>query len=61
MSSVTTATAVIDVDLPGPVISRHLYGQFAEHLGRCIYGGFWVGPDSELPHVDGIRSDVVDA
>lgn len=54
-------TAVIDLDLPGPTISRHLYGHFAEHLGRCIYGGFWVGEDSPLPNVRGIRSDVVDA
>jgi alpha-N-arabinofuranosidase len=57
----TTARAVIDLDVPGDVISRHLYGHFAEHLGRCIYGGFWVGEDSEIPNVRGIRSDVVDA
>jgi len=57
----TTSTAVIDLDLPGATISRHVYGHFAEHLGRCIYGGFWVGEDSEVPHVRGIRSDVVDA
>lgn len=54
-------TAVIDLDLPGPRISRHIYGHFAEHLGRCIYGGFWVGEDSPIPNVRGIRSDVVGA
>ncbi|MBX9246995.1 alpha-N-arabinofuranosidase [Actinotalea ferrariae] len=54
-------TAVIDLDLPGPTISRHVYGHFAEHLGRCIYGGFWVGEDSPVPHVRGIRTDVVEA
>ncbi|GAA0921201.1 alpha-L-arabinofuranosidase C-terminal domain-containing protein [Virgisporangium ochraceum] len=53
--------AVINLDLPGPTISRHLYGHFAEHLGRCVYGGFWVGEDSPLPNVGGIRSDVVEA
>ncbi|WP_194397373.1 alpha-N-arabinofuranosidase [Microbacterium atlanticum] len=57
----TTARAVIDLDVPGDVISRHLYGHFAEHLGRCIYGGFWVGEDSQIPNVRGIRSDVVEA
>ncbi|GIG20233.1 alpha-N-arabinofuranosidase [Cellulomonas chitinilytica] len=57
----TTLTAVIDLDLPGPTISRHVYGHFAEHLGRCIYGGFWVGEDSPVPNVRGIRSDVVEA
>lgn len=25
------------------IISKHIYGQFAEHLGTCIYGGLWVG------------------
>ena len=53
--------AVIDLDLPGPTISRHLYGHFAEHLGRCIYGGFWVGEDSPIPNEGGIRLDVVEA
>jgi alpha-N-arabinofuranosidase len=42
-------------------ISRHIYGHFAEHLGRCIYDGFWVGPDSAVPNLRGIRSDVVAA
>jgi alpha-L-arabinofuranosidase len=49
------------VDQPGPVISRHLYGQFVEHLGRGVYEGVWVGPDSPIPNVRGIRSDVVKA
>lgn len=53
--------AVIDLDDRGAVISRHVYGQFAEHLGRGIYGGIWVGPDSEIPNIGGIRTDVVNA
>lgn len=56
-----SARAVIDLDVPGAVISRHLYGHFAEHLGRCIYGGFYVGEDSSIPHERGIRLDVVEA
>ncbi|MVA76667.1 alpha-N-arabinofuranosidase [Auraticoccus sp. F435] len=59
--STPDARAVIDLDLPGPQISRHLYGHFAEHLGRCIYGGFWVGEDSDIPNEGGIRLDVVEA
>jgi alpha-N-arabinofuranosidase len=51
----------IQVDQPGPVISRQIYGQFAEHLGSGIYGGLWVGPDSKIPNVRGWRSDVVGA
>nr|WP_205709100.1 alpha-L-arabinofuranosidase C-terminal domain-containing protein [Kineococcus siccus] len=54
-------TGVVDLDVDGPVISRHLYGHFAEHLGRCIYGGFWVGEDSDVPNTAGLRDDVVAA
>jgi alpha-N-arabinofuranosidase len=42
-------------------INKNLYGHFSEHLGRCIYEGFWVGEDSPIPNTDGIRNDVVDA
>lgn len=42
-------------------ISRHIYGQFAEHLGSCIYGGLWVGPESNIPNTDGYRTDVLEA
>jgi len=42
-------------------INKNIYGHFAEHLGRCIYEGIWVGEDSEIPNVRGIRTDVVEA
>ncbi|GAB3536267.1 alpha-L-arabinofuranosidase AbfB [Pontibacter brevis] len=43
-------------------ISRHIYGHFAEHLGRSIYGGFYVGEDNtKIPHVNGVRKDVIAA
>ncbi|MGK7390711.1 MAG: alpha-N-arabinofuranosidase [Candidatus Cyclobacteriaceae bacterium M2_1C_046] len=43
-------------------ISRHIYGHFAEHLGRNIYGGFYVGEDNrEIPHTSGVRNDIIDA
>ena len=61
LSNPSSARVVIDLDVPGPTISRHLYGHFAEHLGRCIYGGFYVGEDSDLPNEGGIRLDVVEA
>ena len=57
----TIARAAVDLDVTGPQISRHLYGHFAEHLGRCIYGGFWVGEESPIPNERGIRLDVVEA
>ena len=45
----------------GDTISPDIYGHFAEHLGRCVYEGFWVGEDSDIPNIRGIRTDVVDA
>lgn len=42
-------------------INKEIYGQFSEHLGRGIYEGIFVGEDSEIPNVRGIRSDVVEA
>ncbi|MCF7802757.1 MAG: alpha-N-arabinofuranosidase [Candidatus Marinimicrobia bacterium] len=52
---------VINADLGEKTISKHIYGHFAEHLGRCIYGGIWVGEDSPIPNTNGIRNDVVKA
>ncbi len=42
-------------------ISPEIYGHFSEHLGRCIYEGLFVGEDSPIPNVNGMRSDVVEA
>lgn len=43
------------------IISKHIYGQFAEHLGSCIYGGLWVGENSDIPNIRGYRTDVLEA
>ena len=42
-------------------INREIYGHFSEHLGRCIYEGLYVGENSEIPNVNGMRCDVVNA
>lgn len=42
-------------------INKEIYGHFAEHLGRCIYGGIFVGEDSEIPNTRGFRDDVTGA
>lgn len=42
-------------------INKNIYGHFSEHLGRCIYDGVWVGKDSPIPNVNGVRKDVIDA
>jgi len=51
----------IRADQPKGTINRNIYGHFAEHLGRCIYEGIWVGEESPIPNTRGIRNDVVDA
>jgi len=55
------ATLTIHADRPGAKIDRHIFGQFAEHLGTGIYGGVWVGPNSKIPNTRGMRNDVVAA
>lgn len=44
-----------------PIINKNIYGHFAEHLGRSIYGGFFVGDTSKIPNTNGVRNDIVDA
>jgi alpha-L-arabinofuranosidase len=55
------AHLIINADQKGSRINRNIYGHFSEHLGRCIYGGIWVGKDSPIPNTDGMRNDVIDA
>lgn len=42
-------------------INSEIYGHFSEHLGRCIYEGLYVGENSDIPNVNGMRTDVVEA
>ncbi len=42
-------------------IRRHLFGHFSEHLGRCIYDGLYVGENSKIRNVNGMRADAVEA
>jgi alpha-N-arabinofuranosidase len=60
-AQIATASVTIDTSKPGAEISRHLYGQFAEHLGHGIYEGIWVGEGSKIPNIRGYRKDVVEA
>jgi alpha-L-arabinofuranosidase len=61
MSAQNSNTIIVHTGEGKTQISKHIYGHFAEHLGRCIYGGFYVGEDSKIPHTAGVRNDVVDA
>lgn len=55
-------TAVLNTDQGKTIINKHIYGHFSEHLGRCIYGGFYVGEsNTKIPNTQGVRTDVVEA
>ncbi|KAA0965617.1 alpha-N-arabinofuranosidase [Sporosarcina sp. ANT_H38] len=52
---------IINTDIEEGTINKNIYGHFAEHLGRGIYEGIWVGEDSPIPNTNGIRNDIVEA
>lgn len=53
---------IINADLGKDTISKNIYGHFSEHLGRCIYDGFYVGDTNKIiPNTRGIRNDVINA
>ena len=53
---------VFNVDNAKTTISRQIYGHFAEHLGHCVYGGFYVGEgNTKISNTNGVRNDVIDA
>lgn len=52
---------IVNADIEKNVINRNIYGHFSEHLGRCIYGGVYVGEESPIPNIHGMRLDVIEA
>jgi alpha-L-arabinofuranosidase len=55
-------SVVLQADSGKTLISKHIYGHFAEHLGRCIYDGIYVGDgNTAIPNVNGVRTDIIDA
>ncbi len=60
--AVSAQDATISIPSSGTQkIHKEIYGQFAEHLGTCIYGGLWVGPGSNIANTQGYRNDVLNA
>ena len=55
------AKLIINENKELSTIEPEIYGHFSEHLGRCIYEGIYVGENSEIPNVNGMRTDVVEA
>lgn len=60
LSPAADAEIEITPGQPGAVINPHLYGHFIEHLGGVIYDGVWVGRNSKIPNLDGVRKQFVD-
>jgi alpha-L-arabinofuranosidase len=62
MASFGQNSVLVNADQGTTKIDKHIYGHFSEHLGRCIYGGFYVGEgNTKIANTNGIRMDVVDA
>jgi alpha-L-arabinofuranosidase len=61
MAAYSQSKVVLHVDEGKTTINKHIYGHFAEHLGRCIYDGFYVGENSTIPNTNGVRNDIIDA
>ena len=55
------AKLIINNETKKSTIAPEIYGHFSEHLGRCIYEGLYVGENSDIPNVNGMRTDVVEA
>ncbi|MGZ5246719.1 MAG: hypothetical protein ACXWV5_06750 [Flavitalea sp.] len=57
------AQTTVRMQQPGNTkISKHIYGHFAEHLGRCIYDGMYVGENNKtIPNTNGVRNDIIAA
>lgn len=65
ISFTASAQTAVKVQVQGAnptiTINKHIYGHFSEHLGRCIYDGFWVNDSMNVPKKDRIRLDIVEA
>lgn len=61
MLNAQETTVTIHANEGTNVIPKEIYGQFAEHLGSCIYGGLWVGSYSKIANTEGYRTDVLNA
>src|SRR5258708_39740567 len=53
----------VDILLNEPVgtIAPEIYGHFVEHLRGVVYDGIWVGENSRIPNVNGLRKQLVDS
>ena len=59
-SSATDSRIEVLANEPLGTISPNIYGHFTENLSGVVYDGIWVGPNSKIPNVDGIRKELID-
>ncbi|WP_428658666.1 alpha-N-arabinofuranosidase [Runella sp.] len=61
-STLAQTKITLNTDLAKTTINKHIYGHFAEHLGKCIYGGIYVGEGNpKIPNTAGVRNDIIQA
>ncbi|HEV2832281.1 MAG TPA: alpha-N-arabinofuranosidase, partial [Hanamia sp.] len=61
-SASAQTSITLKADSAKQTINKNIYGHFAEHLGRCIYDGFYVGDSNKIiPNTDGVRNDIIAA
>ncbi len=56
------ADSLVEILINEPIgeVAAELHGHFTEHIGGVVYDGIWVGEDSKIPNVGGIRKALVD-
>lgn len=61
-ANLSAQNARIKIDLERTIgkVDKHIYGNFVEHLGRCVYGGIYE-EGSNLSDENGFRKDVMEA
>jgi len=62
LAAPTSATqqVVVHADTEIGLVRPEFHGHFIEHLGSCVYGGLWVGPNSRIPNINGYRKQAVE-
>jgi alpha-N-arabinofuranosidase len=61
LSGFSQSKVTLHADEGKTTINKNIYGHFAEHLGHCIYDGFYVGENSTIPNSNGVRTDIIEA
>ena len=60
--AIQAADSRVEILVGEPIgqIARDIYGHFVEHLGGVVYDGIWVGEESKVPNIGGVRKELID-